>query len=187
MRVIRLPVVICLLCIGPPAIAAQAASQDEFRVYTEHPKLLLRPQRLRLLKRERERQSMRWKQFEALISGGAAMPEPGFAWALFHAITGDAKTGKLAVEWALGPGTDVRQLAIVFDWCQDAMAEKQSEALGAKIQKAIAQRGGSDMITQRNRAWAAIAIAEQNMDFSEKVLREVVEQWWRRGVADALE
>ena len=188
MRVIRLRVLLLIwsLGIGPATMVAQT-SQDEFRVYTEHPRLLLRPQRLRLLKRERERQSMRWKQFEALIAGGAAMPEPGFAWALFHAITGDTKTGKLAVDWALGPGTDLRQLAIVFDWCQDAMQEKQSGALAAKIQKATAQHGGSDITTERTRAWGAIAIAELNMDFSEKVLREVVEQWWRRSMADALE
>ena len=131
------------------------------------------PQRLRLLKRERERQSMRWKQFELLITGGAAMPEPGFAWALFHAITGDAKTGKLAVEWALGPGTDLRQLAIVFDWCQDALTESQTAALAAKIQRGDGPTGSSDMIVQRSRALGAIAVAEQNMDLSEKILREI--------------
>ena len=31
---------------------------EEFRVYTNHPRLFLRPQRLRLLKRERERQTI---------------------------------------------------------------------------------------------------------------------------------
>src|SRR5437660_6216776 len=86
-------------------------TQDEFRVYTEHPRLFLRPQRLRLLKRERERQSMRWKQFETLVLGGAQMPEPGFALALYYAVTGDAAFGKRAVDWALGTGADLRQLA----------------------------------------------------------------------------
>ena len=199
MRLVRLPVLlpICLACGGPFLLSAQNLqdnspgqspnSQDEFRVYTEHPRILLRPQRLRLLKRERERQSMRWKQFELLITGGAAMPEPGFAWALFHAITGDAKTGKLAVEWALGPGTDLRQLAIVFDWCQDALTEAQTAALASKIQKGIGQRTSPDTILQRSRALAAIAVAEQNMDLSEKILREAIEQWWRRGLAPTLE
>ena len=36
-----------------------------------HPRLFLRPARLRLLRRERERASQRWAQFDALISGGA--------------------------------------------------------------------------------------------------------------------
>ncbi len=130
---------------------------------------------------------MRWKQFEALISGGAALPEPGFGWALFHAIAGDAKTGKLAVDWALGPGTDLRQLAIVFDWCQDVLTEGQSAALAARIQKGIAQSDSPETASQRSRALAAIAIADLNMDFAEKVLRDVVEQWWRRDTAPALE
>lgn len=115
------------------------------------------------------------------------MPEPGFAWALFHATTGDAKTGKLAIEWALGPGIDLRQLAFVFDWCQNALTETQSATLAAKIQRIIAQTPGSETISQRSRALGAIAIADQNMDLCEKVLREVIEQWWRRGMAGALE
>ena len=43
------------------AVIATSAFGEEYRVYTEHPRLLLRSQRLRLLKRERERQSMRWR------------------------------------------------------------------------------------------------------------------------------
>jgi len=62
---------------------AQTATGDPVAVQTEHPRLLLRPQRLRLLRRERERTSMRWQQFEALVAGGAPMPEKGFALALY--------------------------------------------------------------------------------------------------------
>ena len=63
-------------------LAAQT-TDDPVAVFTEHPRLFLRPQRLRLLKRERERASVRWQQFETLVVGGAPMPEPGFAWALY--------------------------------------------------------------------------------------------------------
>ena len=45
------------------------AQDEEFRVYTEHPRLILTAQRLRLLKRERERESQRWRQFELLVKG----------------------------------------------------------------------------------------------------------------------
>src|ERR1700676_1118345 len=100
---------------------AQSEQQEEFRVYTDHPRLFLKAQRLRLLKRERERTSMRWIQFEALVRGGAQMPEPGFALALYHAVTGDADVGKRAVEWALTASADIRQSALVFDWCQDVL------------------------------------------------------------------
>jgi len=174
------------LSLFPCCVGAQIA-QDEFRVYTEHPRILLRPQRLRLLKRERERQSMRWKQFEALIAGGAQMPEPGFGWALYHAVTGDAAAAKHAVDWALGNGADLRQLAIVYDWCQDSLTELQSKALTAKIQKQIAAVRPDDVIAQRGHALGAIAIAEKDMDAAEKTLRNLIESWWRESMAHALE
>src|SRR3954463_10612936 len=51
-------------------LAAQDSAED-FKVYTEYPRLLLKQQRLRLLRRERERQSPRWTQLETLIKGKA--------------------------------------------------------------------------------------------------------------------
>src|SRR5258708_16740868 len=90
-------------------IATELFGQDEYRVYTEHPRLFLTAQRLRLLKRERDRESMRWRQFDLLVRAAAQMREPGFALALHFAVTGDSAIGKRAVEWALGPGTDLRQ------------------------------------------------------------------------------
>src|SRR4051794_29475086 len=92
------------------SVAAQTPD-EEFRVYNEHPRLFLTAQRLRLLKRERERDSPRWRQFEALAKGAAELPEPGFAEALFFSVTGDADQGRRAVDWALGTGSDLRQLA----------------------------------------------------------------------------
>ena len=161
--------------------------QEEFRVYTEHPRLFLRPQRLRLLKRERERQSMRWKQFEMLVAGGAQMPEPGLAWSLYYAVAGDKLAGGRAVEWALGQGSDLRQLAIIYDWCQELLSEQQSKTLAAKIEKSLAQTTSPDIMVQRNRALAAISIAEMNMDASERVLRDLIDNWWRSQFAGSLE
>src|SRR5579863_5231270 len=70
------------------------AQNDEFRVYTEHPRLILTAQRLRLLKRERERDSARWRQLDALVKGAAILPEPGFSLGLYYAVSGDAAAGK---------------------------------------------------------------------------------------------
>src|SRR6516162_5100239 len=55
-------VVLCLAPVAKPAIA-QNTADDPVTVSTDHPRLFLRPQRLRLLRRERERSSMRWQQF----------------------------------------------------------------------------------------------------------------------------
>src|ERR1700687_5736021 len=109
-RAMRTALLALLLTVLP---ATFARAQDEFRVYTEHPRLFLTAQRLRLLKRERERDSMRWRQFDLLVRAAAQMREPGFALALHYAVTGDGPIGRRAVEWALGPGTDLRQLALV--------------------------------------------------------------------------
>src|SRR5512138_260064 len=89
------------------ALACAAPSGDEdFRVYTDTPRLLLRPARLRLLRRERDRQSERWQRFAALVTGEPA--EPGFAQALYATVAKDTSAARQAVDWALTPGADPR-------------------------------------------------------------------------------
>src|SRR5450759_585762 len=98
--------VLALALFSAIPLCAQNPVDDPVIVSTEHPRLFLRPARLRLLKRERERTSMRWQQFESLIAGGAPLPEPGFALAFYYSVSGDAVAGRRAVAWALGPGND---------------------------------------------------------------------------------
>src|SRR5579872_6859855 len=90
---------------------------DSFKVYSESPRLLLRPQRVRLLRRERERRSLRWDQFETLWAGHPEFPEPGWAAALRYQISQEEEAGHRALTWAAGSGSDVRQVALVADWC----------------------------------------------------------------------
>jgi hypothetical protein len=160
-------------------------SPEEFRVYTTHPRLFLRPQRLRLLKRERERQSMRWHQFETLVKASAQMPEPGFALALYAAISGDNAAVQRAVTWALGSG-DVRQLAFVYDWCQDSLTQQQSEALSSKIRTAVLRPAAGGLAAQRDRVLGAIAIADDATHPEEAVLKSAVEDWFRAEFAPSL-
>jgi hypothetical protein len=166
-------------------LATSAIGQDEFRVYTEHPRLFLTPQRLRLLKRERDRESMRWRQFDLLVRAAAEMPEPGFALALHYAVSGDAAIGKKAVDWALGPGTDLRQLALVYDWCQPLLSASQSKALETKLRKLAAQKTGPDLPAARDRILAFIATADDT-HAEENPLREMVQAWWRPELAPKL-
>lgn len=163
-------------------------AQDVFRVYTEHPRLFLRPHRLRLLRKERERRSMRWDQFDAVMRSGAAPPEPGFANALYYEITGDASVARRAIEWALaqGPPRDLRQLALVYDWCQDAMSEPQGAMLARAIRAQLERPATENLSVRRDRILAAIAIAERDQAFTETVLRDAVTVWWRRGFAPTL-
>ncbi|HEX5430684.1 MAG TPA: hypothetical protein VFW83_01860 [Bryobacteraceae bacterium] len=178
-----MPIVLAgLFALGSPV---SAAADEDFHVYTDPPRLLLTKQRLRLLQRERERQSARWQQFGAFIEGGAPMPEPGFAEALYYRVSGDASAGRKAVGWALGntadASADLRQLALVFDWCGPVMSGERAGQLAAKIERGIGQAAPDaasfDMRKQSARALAAIAIADRLKDQGESVLLPIVTAW----------
>ena len=153
--------------------------EEEFRVYTEHPRLFLTAQRLRLLKRERDRDSMRWRQFDLLVRAAAEQREPGFALALEYQVTGDAAIGKRAVEWALGSGTELRQLALVYDWCQPLLSPAQSKTLANKIEKLAGRTEGKGIAAERNRLLAWISIADVARHDEENPLRQAITGWWR--------
>src|ERR1035438_3588627 len=122
-----------------PAAVRTPVSADPVVVSTEHPRLLLRPARLRLLRRERERTSMRWQQFFTLMARHAPMPEPGLAQALYYQVAEDADAGRAAIAWALGADADLRQQALVFDWCQDLLSETQKRDLTTRMVKGMTQ------------------------------------------------
>src|SRR5437879_8861179 len=169
-----------------PSLMAQAV-EEGLDIYTEHPRLFVRPQRLRLLQRERERRTTRWQQFETLMAGKAPMPEMGFAQALYYQVSGNEEAGKQAVRWALGPASDLRQLALVFDWCQSALSEAQSKALAAKIVKAIAASERDKRLSAvRDRALAAIALASHQNEVSGKQIAWLVNAWWRNEMVPGL-
>jgi hypothetical protein len=159
----------------PPAAAAEAEAEaatadEDLRVYTDAPRLFLRPQRLRTLRRERQRESIRWQQLDALISGKVPMVEHGMAMALYAKV---AERPDLCREAERGAGTDVRQMAIVYDWCQ-------TPALAPRLKAAADKLAGSTEVPQvRSRALAAIALAEADPAWSEAVLRDIIQRWWR--------
>src|SRR5260221_13706058 len=97
----RSVLITCFLLTGT-ALAQSTA--DEYRVYSEHPRLFLNAQRLRLLKRERTRESMRWRQFELLVRAAAQLPHPGFALSLYFTKTGEDAIRNPPGDWTLGPG-----------------------------------------------------------------------------------
>ena len=155
------------------------AADEDFHVFTDSPRLFLTKQRLRLLQRERERDSIRWQQFDALVEGGAPMPEAAVAQALYYQVSGNAAAGRKAVQWALtGPATDLRQLALVFDWCGKVMTDSQATALATKIERGVGTPA-EDLPRQAARALAAIAIADHLKDQGESILRPIALDWWR--------
>jgi hypothetical protein len=173
---------LCCLC---TTLAAQT-SDDPVAVFTEHPRLFLRPQRLRLLKRERERASVRWQQFETLVVGGAPMPESGFAWALYAQVTGNPEFARKAIVWALTPAADLRQQALVFDWCQDQLSEAQRRDLTARLAKGIADSADAAVPAVRSRTLAAIALYDHLPQTPQRALDATVHQWWERQMVAGL-
>src|SRR5579883_3045743 len=131
------------------------ARPDSFRVYSDAPRLFLRPQRLRLLRRERERRSLRWDQFETLWAGHAEFPEPGWAAALRYQIAQEDEAGRRALAWAAGYGGDVRQVALVADWCAPLATEAPRRAITAKLRAAANGPTPRDLNGARDKALAA--------------------------------
>ena len=189
----RLTRLIPLLLVLLPAKAQEAIvpekpPEEDLSVSTEHPRLLLPPRRLRLLQRERERDSSRWRQLETLIAGKAQMPEPGFAWGLYYQISGSKEFGKQAVDWALNPQSkDLRQLALVFDWCQPILTEAQSKVLADKLIRGAAALEKAQTIPQmRDRVMALITLVGHGPNTTEAKLKQVVNEWWRKQMAPGL-
>jgi len=175
----------CLILLTVPLFSQSGG--DPITISTDHPRLLLRPARLRLLKRERERKSPRWLQFEAYVAGQAPMPEQGFARALYYQISGDADAGRRAVAWALTAQADTRQQALVFDWCQDVLTETQRRDLTSRLEKAITAPPADDSIPgARSRAWAAIVLYDHVPRTPQRELERLVHTWWEGKMAAAL-
>jgi len=171
-------------------IEGQNSPVEDFHVYRDAPRLLLTPQRLRLLQRERERLSPRWEQYDGLMSGGAAMAEPGFAWALYYQVTRQPAAANRAIELALKDAAEpdasvLRQLALVYDWCGPALTAAQADRLAAKIQTALA-KPATDVRSQSARVFAAIALADRLPDQANAVLSEIAQKWWRSQIVPEL-
>ncbi|MCU1329778.1 MAG: hypothetical protein JWN34_5148 [Bryobacterales bacterium] len=164
----------------PPRPGAVAAAAPEgFRVYAEAPKLFLRPARLRLLRRERERQSLRWEQFQNLWSGGAPFPEAGWAGALVYQVADDKEAGRRATAWAASAAaTDVRQLALIADWCDALLTPAEKTRLYAKLQRAVDAPTPKTLSAARDKTLAAIAVSEAQPDKAEAALRDVYQNYW---------
>jgi hypothetical protein len=178
----------CLGALLLPGPARPQSAEEIPPVSGAHPRIFLTARRLKLLRRERQRQSLRWNQFELLLAGKAPMPEPGFAYALYYQVSGDAAAGRQAVTWALGPGADLRQLALVFDWCQELLTEAQSKSLAAKLAGLIqSSRRDASFAAVRSRALAAVALAGQAGGVSSPELHHIIRQWWEAQTAPKLD
>ena len=115
------------------------------------------------------------------------MPEPGFAGALYYQVTGDRASwhpgGRVGSRTGNGPPPTGARLRLV-----PGAAERNPVGSAGRQDPAAGQpdAGAKDPRSVRARAFAAIALADHGPDLSAGVLGEIVEQWWRKGLAPAL-
>ncbi len=159
-----------------PSLFGQPPAEESYKAYTDAPRLLLRPARLRLLTRERERQSLRYLQFETFLQNKQAMPEIGFAYSLAARISNNKDHCLTAYSWVeKAKEADIRQRAIVYDWCGEMLDARQKATLADQLRRATP--APSTITSLRDRAFIALALVDVDAAFSEKVLKETVEAW----------
>lgn len=161
------------MLVGLSLYGQGAAPEESYKAYTEAPRLLLRPQRLRLLTRERERESIRYQQFEGYLKNQMAMAEMGFALALAGRTGAGDQYCPSAANWVLkDKATDLRQRALVYDWCGEKLEAGQAKQLAEGMKRGLPEAGG--IVSLRDRAFVGLALVDYDGAFSEKVMRETV-------------
>ncbi len=110
--------------------AAPAHTQTSEQGY----QLLLSPQRVRRLRRDRERNTQRWVNFEKRVQSVPDSAERGFELALYFAVTRDEARGREAIQWAMAHPCLSRQIALITDWVSELIpAEQRSKILHGSL------------------------------------------------------
>ena len=184
-----------ILAAGLLALSVAADGEQSYRVYTEHPRLWLEARRLRLLRRERERESVRWLQVESLLAAGRQpLPEEPLARALQFQVAGQEDAGRRAIAWAMArtrvsaapDAAELRLLAVVFDWCYSLLSDAERASLVQRIARGIEAAGSAaGMKAFAGAALAAIAVADDWLG-SEQSLRAAFENRWPASFLPAL-
>lgn len=110
-----------LLSLGASSLPAQSSEHGHT--------LLLTPQHLRRLERDRERQTVRWLNFERRVETVPDSPERGFELALYYAVTHDPARGREAVAWAAAHSCEQRQVALIMDWTGELVSKEQRQRI----------------------------------------------------------
>lgn len=88
------------------------------------------------MKLDRQRQTVRWTEFESRVKTVPDSPQRGFELALYYAVTGDPARGREAAEWVAAHPCDARQDALVHDWQGAALDTKSSCPPAGDIERA---------------------------------------------------
>lgn len=129
------------------------------------PRLLVSAKLLRRLKRDRERQTVRWASFENRVKNVPDSPERGFELALYYAITADAARAKEAVAWAAAHPCERRQRALIQDWVA-----------------AVSPAPCAAPASPRDQAFEAVVAGSDTAALAESAQARFVPQWAETGL-----
>ena len=113
------------------------------------------------------------------------MPEPAFVDALEYKISGDKAAARRAIDRVSAAQYDLRQTALVFDWCQDELKPDDRRTLAARLRAGIEQPS-RDLADARSQVLAAIALAGDDDAASAAALQRFLEREWRGRMIPAL-
>lgn len=92
---------------------------------------VLTPRLLHRLQLDRQRQTVRWSNFESRVQSVPDSPQRGFELALYYAITRNESRGREAIDWALTHPCDPLQTPYVLDWTSDLLSNDQRHKIPA--------------------------------------------------------
>lgn len=136
----------------------------------ENPHLLLTARRLHRLKLDAQRQTERWANFEKRVKTVPDSSERGFELALYSRVTDDAASCQEAIKWGSAHIEDVRQNALIVDWCRDALAGNQA----AELLSEGAGKGTSPFRSARDRLFAQVARGKASLEHARTAWKELL-------------
>ncbi len=172
-------------------------AQPEYRVYEDHPRLFLEPDRLKRLRKDVERRSARWERLRRLTEENVPLPEEPLVRALQFQAAGDEGAGRRAAAWAVSKAedskgferlADLRLGSLVFDWCYELFTEEERARVAGALGKAAGGAAGASGVDPgevRSAALAAMAVAG-DWAGSESALADLVERRWKTEILPAL-
>jgi hypothetical protein len=102
-------------------------------------------------------------------------------------VAGDKTAGRKAIAWALSPAADLRQMALVYDWCQDLLSDAERQNFAARLSRRMTDSAAdAGMAAARSRALAAVALFDDFPDTPPRELERLIRQWWDGRIVPAL-
>ncbi len=178
------------------AFSGQGFGQAEFRVYEEHPRIFLESSRLTRLRKDLDRQTLRWRTLADLFAAGTRFAEQPLVDALRFQVEGNEESGREAVAWInriaqddIRTAAQLRQAALVYDWCRELFEVSDREAARDAMASAVGTllpRADLDVGLIRAAIFASIALAG-DWDGSEPALAQLLGMHWESNVRPSLE